>query len=228
MIPLRDANPTRRLPVVTLVLILANVVAFVYELQVQSRGQLQLFLQQWALIPASLWGGDSAEFVTLFTAMFLHGGWMHLIGNMLYLWVFGDNIEDQLGSLRFLVFYVVCGLGAAAAQIAIDPTSPIPMLGASGAIAGVLGGYLVLFPRARVLTLVPLIIFYRLMEVPAVLVLGFWFVLQLLNGAAALATVQMQLGGVAFFAHIGGFIVGLALVRLFRPRRPDSWRAFPG
>lgn len=227
MIPLRDANPTRRLPVVTLLLILANVVVFVYELQVQSRGQLQQFLQQWALIPALLWNGDSAELVTLFTAMFLHGGWMHLIGNMLYLWVFGDNIEDQLGSARFLVFYLVCGLGAAVAQIAIDPTSQIPMLGASGAIAGVLGGYLVLFPRARVLTLVPLVIFYRLLEVPAVLVLGFWFVLQLLNGAAALATVQMQMGGVAFFAHIGGFVVGLALVRLFRPRRADPWRALP-
>ena len=215
MIPLRDVNPTQRLPLVTLLLIAANGLVFLYELMMQGQGQLQLFLQQWALTPARLLGDFSAGSITLLTAMFLHGGWMHLIGNMLYLWIFGDNIEDQLGPLRFLAFYLLCGLGAAAAQIAVDPTSSVPMLGASGAIAGVLGGYLILFPRARVLTLVPLILFYRLIEVPAVLVLGFWFVLQLLNGAAALATVQMQTGGEAFYAHIGGFVAGLVLIKLF-------------
>lgn len=225
MIPIRDLNPTHRLPVATLVIIIANVAVFLLELGVEAQGQLAAFFEQWAVVPAQLISRPATEALTPFTAMFLHGGWSHLLGNMLYLWIFGDNLEDQLGTLRFVVFYFICGLAATAAQIMIDPTSPIPMLGASGAIAGVLGGYLVLFPKVRVVTLIPIVIYFRLAQIPAYLVLGFWFVLQLFNGAASLAAVQMQTGGVAFFAHIGGFVAGFLLVRLFR-RRPQAynWR----
>ncbi len=228
MIPIRDVNPTHRVPVAMLAIIVVNVVVFLLELGVEAQGQLAAFFDQWAVVPAQLISRPETEFFTPFTAMFLHGGWSHLLGNMLYLWIFGDNIEDQLGVGRFLIFYFVCGLAATVAQLVIDPTSPIPMLGASGAIAGVLGGYLVLFPQVRVVTLIPIVIYFRMAHIPAYIVLGFWFVLQLFNGAAALATVQMQTGGVAFFAHIGGFVAGLLLVRLFR-RRPQAFdwsRAF--
>jgi membrane associated rhomboid family serine protease len=143
--------------------------------------------------------------------MFLHGGWLHLGGNMLYLWIFGDNVEDRLGHVRFLLFYLACGLAAALAQIYVNPTSTIPMVGASGAVAGVLGAYLVLLPQAQVLALIPIIFFFQLVELPAFLFLLFWFLMQFLNGAASIATTQATTGGVAWWAHIGGFVSGMAL-----------------
>ena len=157
----------------------------------------------------------SQAMVGMFTSMFLHGGWLHLLGNMLFLWIFGNNVEDRLGSIPFLLFYVVGGVAAVLAQLAIDPTSDIPLVGASGAIAAALGAYIVLFPGARILSLVFLGFFYQLLEVPAIIVLGFWFGLQLLNGVAALGAETAQ-GGVAFFAHIGGFAFGLVVGFLLR------------
>lgn len=226
MIPLRDHNPTQRFPLVTTALIIANVVIFVFvELPLNASGQLMSFFIQWAIIPAQLTTAPAAEWPTLFSAMFLHGGWAHLIGNMLYLWIFGDNIEDEMGPVRFLLFYLAAGLAATAAQYIIAPLSTIPNIGASGAIAGVLGGYLLLYPRVHVVTLIPLFYFYRLARIPAVIVLGFWFVLQLFNGIAGLG-VTMESGGVAFFAHVGGFVAGLLLVKPFcghAPRQHHYW-----
>ena len=197
--------------------------------------QDELFISRYALIPGELLSGSDLPpaipipiWLTLFTSLFLHGGLMHILGNMLYLWIFGDNVEDAMGPGRFLFFYLACGLAASATQIAIAPTSTVPVIGASGAIAGVLAGYFMLFPQARVLTLIPIFFFIRLIAVPAVFLLGFWFILQVINGAGSLGTE----GGVAWFAHIGGFIAGAILViplrrkgvplgifRMFRPRR---------
>ena len=231
MIPLRDANPTRRTPVVTLAIIVACFVAFGWELGLQatSDAALNAFIVEWGVVPADLgaaWDrGEllSQEVVTLFTSQFLHGGWLHLLGNMLYLWIFGNNIEDRLGRVRFIVFYLGGGVAAGLAQTAIDPSSTTPMVGASGAIAATLGAYLVLYARARITTLVFLGFFYQLINVPAVIVLGFWFVLQLLDGLASLGTTSTG-GGVAFFAHIGGFVAGALLVRLFALGRVDPVR----
>jgi membrane associated rhomboid family serine protease len=163
------------------------------------------------------------RFVPLFTSMFLHGGWLHIGGNMLYLWIFGDNIEDRLGHFTFLLFYVACGLAAALAQIYINPTSKIPMVGASGAVAGVLGGYLVLFPHARVLALIPILFFFQIVEVPALVFLLFWFLMQFLSGAIAVTAALSEGGGVAWWAHIGGFVSGIALAFLL-PKRKQSAR----
>ncbi|HEY8818517.1 MAG TPA: rhomboid family intramembrane serine protease [Candidatus Limnocylindrales bacterium] len=222
MIPLRDANPTRRTPWVTLAIVIACVVVFAWELGLMvSRGQgaLDDLLARWGVIPSDLtaaWGhGEyvSRQTATLVTSQFLHGGWLHLGGNMLYLWIFGNNVEDRFGRVRFLGFYLAGGILAALSQVAIDPTSPVPTIGASGAIAATLGAYLVLFPRARVTTLVFLGFFYQLIDVPAIAVLGFWFVLQLVEGLTSLGSVQSG-GGVAFFAHIGGFVFGAVLARV--------------
>ncbi|HEX5823121.1 MAG TPA: rhomboid family intramembrane serine protease [Candidatus Limnocylindrales bacterium] len=223
MIPLRDANPVRRVPVVTIGLIVACVVAFAYELGTQSTGgdaALERLFRQFGLVPAELTasfgpgsdraGGTSGELLAVVTSMFLHGGWLHLIGNMLYLWIFGNNVEDRLGRLPFLLFYLVGGLAAAASQVLIAPDSDIPVVGASGAIAAVLGAYIVLYPRARILSLVFLGFFYQLLEVPALVVLGLWFVLQLIDGLASLG-VESSAGGVALFEHIGGFVVGVVI-----------------
>jgi membrane associated rhomboid family serine protease len=179
------------------------------------------FQTQYAMIAGELLAGNDLPptipipiWLTLLTSMFLHGGLLHVLGNMLYLWIFGDNVEDAMGPFRFLAFYLLCGIIAAFAQIAIDPSSTIPMVGASGAIAGVLAAYFVLYPRSRILTLVPIFFFMRLVAVPAVFLLGFWFVLQLLSGAGTIGSP----GGVAYFAHIGGFVAGLFLVFPFRER----------
>jgi membrane associated rhomboid family serine protease len=205
----------------TVILIAINVLVFIYELLLGP--QLEGFVQSWAIIPYEITHGVDLPpasiqpiYLTLITAMFLHGGFVHIAGNMLFLWIFGNNIEDAMGSLRFLVFYLLCGLAAAFAQIAVGPNSEIPNIGASGAIAGVLGAYLLLFPRAEVQTLVFLGFFVRLVRVPALLFLGLWFVLQLFSGVAGLGMEAM--GGVAWFAHIGGFIAGLVLINLFRRR----------
>jgi membrane associated rhomboid family serine protease len=227
VIPLRDANPTRRTPLVTLFLIAACFVAFAYELGVvASEGQpgLEAFVTQHGVVPAevtaALWGGHDPIDVAadVVTSMFLHAGWFHLIGNLLYLWIFGNNVEDRLGRLGFAGFYLLGGVAAALAQVAAAPGSELPMIGASGAIAATLGAYLVLFPGARILSLVFLGFFYQLISVPAIVVLGFWFVLQLIDGVASLGAETVD-GGVAFFAHIGGFVAGAVIGALVRGRR---------
>ena len=214
MIPLRDSNPTRRTPVVTLAIILVCFVVFAWELGLQatSEASLNAFVTAWGVVPAELlaaWGAGqffSQETATLVTSQFLHGGWLHLLGNLLYLWIFGNNIEDRLGRVLFVLFYLGGGVIAGLTQTLIDPDSTIPLIGASGAIAATLGAYFVLFPGARITTLVFLGFFYQLIEVPAIIVLGFWFLLQLLDGIGSLG---MEAGaGVAFFAHIGGFVGG--------------------
>ena len=224
MIPLRDRNPTRRTPVITLALIAACFIVFAYELSISFSGgdeALNRFFDVWGAVPSrvsdSLGAGQlfSSATLGLFTSMFLHGGWLHILGNMLYLWIFGNNVEDRLGRLPFLVFYLAGGLVAGMTQVVIDPTSSVPLVGASGAIAATLGAYVALFPGARVLSLVFLGFFYQLIEVPAVLVLGFWFVLQLIDGIASLGLAGAE-GGVAFFAHIGGFAAGAAIGLLVR------------
>jgi membrane associated rhomboid family serine protease len=213
MIPLRDANPTNRTPVVTIALIVINVLVYLYEWLISAEpAQMMAFFDQWAIIPQQLTNNFTPEVITIFTAMFLHGSWLHLGGNMLYLWIFGDNIEDRLGPVRYIIFYLLGGIGATVAQVAINPNSAIPNVGASGAIAGVLGGYLLLYPKARITTLV----FRFITQVPAYVVLGFWFVLQLFQGVGSLSVpTDADTGGVAFFAHVGGFVVGLVLIRPF-------------
>ena len=235
MIPIRDANPTRRTPLVTLSLIVTCFVVFAGELGLLASGgetSLDAFITRWGVVPADLtaaWRAGnylSIETATLVTSQFLHGGWFHLLGNMLYLWIFGNNVEDRFGRGGFLAFYLLGGALAGLTQVAINPTSEVPTIGASGAIAATLGAYFVLFPRARVTSLVFLGFFYQLIDVPAVIVLGFWFVLQLIDGLTSLGAVQSG-GGVAFFAHIGGFVVGAVAARLMmlvvpRLRRPAS------
>jgi len=222
VIPLRDANPTRRTPVVTIGLVAACLIAFAWELGLQVNGgdeALDAFITAWGVVPADLtqaWASSrflSVETLTLITSQFLHGGWLHLAGNLLFLWIFANNIEDDLGHLAFLTFYLGGGAVAGLTQVAIDPASTVPMIGASGAIAAVLGGYLVLYPRARITSLVFLGFFYQLIDVPAVIVLGFWFLLQLIDGLASLGFAGTD-GGVAFFAHIGGFVAGVVAARL--------------
>ena len=236
MIPLRDANPTHRTPVVTLGLVAACFGAFAIELWVTAGGSdvgLERFFEDWgatpAAISAALGSGDLLSTATrgIVTSMFLHGGWLHLLGNMLFLWIFGNNIEDRLGRPPFLAFYVAGGIVAALTQVWIDPTSPVPLVGASGAIAACLGAYIVLYPRARITSLVFLGILYQLLDVPAVIMLGYWFALQLIDGLASLGGGNAQ-GGVAFFAHIGGFAGGLAVGALLRATGYDHGRARGG
>jgi len=226
MIPLYDRNPTRQFPIVTVGLIVACFIVFGLELTVSMGGgdaALERFFDQWGAVPskitAAIDSGDwfSAATLGILTSMFLHAGWLHILGNMLYLWIFGNNVEDRLGRIPFLVFYLVGGIVAALAQVVIDPTSSNPLVGASGAIAAALGAYIVLFPGARILSLVFLGFFYQLLEVPALVILGFWFVLQLISGVASLGA-QTAEGGVAFFAHIGGFALGLVVGVLVRAR----------
>jgi rhomboid family protein len=219
VIPLRDINPTRRFAIVTFLLIVLNVAVFVYELSLGARGG-GAFLNSFALVPRRLFaatGGTGRGIpaaATLITSMFLHGGFLHIGGNMLYLWIFGNNVEDDTGRMRFLVFYLICGLAAGAAHAYMNKDSLTPMIGASGAISGVLGAYLVLYPRARVVTLVFFGFFIRTLEVPAMAVLGFWFVLQFLNALLTHGTG----GGVAWYAHVSGFISGIVLIGLFKRR----------
>jgi membrane associated rhomboid family serine protease len=218
MIPLRDVIPSRTTPYITVTLILLNAVAWFYEVSL-SGDVLPLFLQVYGVVPARLHG------VTLVTSMFLHGSWMHVIGNMWYLWIFGDNVEDRVGHGRFIVFYLLCGIVASIGQILIDPESTLPTIGASGAIAGVMGAYFVLYPRSRVLTLITLVFFWEVIEVPATVLLGFWFVMQLFSAGAIAVTASTGGGGVAFMAHVAGFLCGMAGIFLFRQRerREQYW-----
>ncbi len=220
MIPLRDNNPTHGTPLVTYGLVLANVLVFLGELYLDSQGQLNNFILTYGVVPAKLLEQPQGEWYTVISSMFLHGGWAHLLGNMLYLWIFGDNVEDRLGHVRFIIFYLLAGFVATAAQIAINPGSTIPNIGASGAIAGVLGGYLLLYPHAQITT----IVFRFVTRVPAIIVLGFWFVYQFFSGIASLSTMDMQIGGVAFFAHIGGFVAGMVLIHPFQVGLPARSR----
>jgi membrane associated rhomboid family serine protease len=226
MLPLKDDVPSRSFPLIATLLIAANVAAFLYQISLEvgdagpARGAANAFVTEFGAVPCRLSGtcptGDApAPFLTIFTSMFLHGGFFHIAGNMLYLWIFGDNVEDMLGHLRFLLLYLLSGVGAAVAQILMNPDSRIPMIGASGAISGVLGAYLFLFPHARVLSLITFGFFIRFVHVPAVIVLGFWIVVQVFNGLISVGRVGDQ-GGVAWFAHIGGFVAGVLLLFLLR------------
>ncbi len=216
MIPLYDLNRSDTRPIVTAFIITVNILAFLYEVSLDPYSRHH-FISEFGLIPARL---QLFDFVT---SMFLHGGWMHIIGNMWFLWIFGDNVEDVLGRGRFLIFYLACGLFAALAQILVSPDSRVPMIGASGAIAGVMGAYVVKFPRARVVTLIPIIIFFTTIEVPAVLMLVYWFLLQLFSGLGSVGDMHLSQGGVAFFAHVGGFVAGMVLIKIFPTKRPQ-WR----
>jgi membrane associated rhomboid family serine protease len=217
MIPLRDVIPSRSTPYITVTIIALNAVAWLFELSLPHE-TLNEFLTVYGVVPAYF----SAP--TLITSMFLHGSWSHVLGNMWYLWIFGDNVEDRVGHGRFIVFYLLCGIAAAAGQVAVDPNSTLPTIGASGAIAGVMGAYFVLFPSSRILVLVFLIFFVDVVEIPALFYLGFWFLLQIVGGAGRVG----DAGGVAFWAHAGGFITGIVGVLVFRRRerqRVDWWSA---
>ncbi|HSQ61338.1 MAG TPA: rhomboid family intramembrane serine protease [Acidobacteriota bacterium] len=221
MIPLRDANPSGRFPIVTIALIALCSLVYVYQASLGK--ELRGFFALFALVPGQITYGvqtGEAGIVEVaqpfLTSMFLHGGWIHLIGNMWFLWIFGDNVEDRLGSARFLFFYLASGIAAGALHYALDPTSAIPTVGASGAIAGVLAGYMVLFPGARVTALVPLGIILQLMELPAVVLIGLWFAIQIGSG---LLSIGWTGGGVAWWAHVGGFVAGVLLVKALAPRR---------
>jgi membrane associated rhomboid family serine protease len=220
MIPLGDSVPSERTPFVTYTLIAISALVFFWELL--AGPYAEEFIIAWGTIPAQIinWQQDPWVLSTLVTSIFLHGGWLHLIGNMLYLAVFGDNVEGIMGHRRFLFFYLTCGVAANLAQIAIAPSSTVPGIGASGAIAGVLAAYLLCFPRARVFVGIPLLVYMEVIALPAILVLGFWFVVQLFNGVATIgASSEATMGGVAWWAHIGGFIAGLLLTPLLRQRR---------
>ena len=233
MIPFRDRNPSGSVPVVTIGLILVNVAVFLVEL---GQGEnLKGFIDNYGLTPTRIFAGVTGRAperdglagppprhtipaaLTLFTSMFLHGGWMHLIGNMWYLWIFGDNVEGRMGHFRYLVFYLLCGLGAGTAQLLSNPAASLPTIGASGAVAGVLGAYLLAFPWARVQTLVFLFIFITVVEMPAMVLLGFWFLIQFFSGMGSLR--MRHAGGVAWWAHVGGFVLGIFLLRVFQKPR---------
>lgn len=218
MFPLKDSTPSNSVPVVNYMVIAVNVLVFLYEASL-SPHQLNNFIDAVGLVPARFIehpGGD--QIFTIFSSMFMHGGWMHLISNMWALFIFGDNIEDRMGHFKYLVFYLICGIAAGITQVIVGGVhSQVPMVGASGAIAGVLGGYLLLYPHARVTTLLFMGYFSRITELPALIYLGFWFLSQFFTGMFALSRTAEQAaeGGVAFWAHVGGFVAGFALVKLF-------------
>ena len=225
MIPIRDVNPTRSTPWVTWSIILLCGLVFLWQ-WVLPEAAAESFVLTWGLVPRRISGGDAGAWITALTSMFMHGGLMHLVGNLWFLYIFGDNVEDNMGSGRFALFYLLSGLAAAASQYLTAPLSPVPMVGASGAIAGVLAAYLVLFPRARVVTLIPIFVFLQWVELPAVVFIALWFALQFYSGIGSLA--HGGSGGVAYWAHIGGFAAGLVLTFLLRrPKAPDldeGWR----
>jgi membrane associated rhomboid family serine protease len=230
LIPLHDDNPTRSTPILTFLLVAVNVVVWLVQLRLGDR-----FTYQYALFPAAVVQGRQLvadgialpalepTWLSIFTSMFLHGSWLHLIGNMWYLWIFGNNVEDALGRARFVFFYLFGGAVAAAAHIVTGPNSTIPTVGASGAIAAVLGGYLVLYPHARITTVVPIFFFLQILQLPASIVLGFWFLLQIFNGLMGMGMMEDR-GGVAFMAHVGGFVAGYIVMRLFGNRRREPPR----
>ena len=217
MIPLRDVIPSRTTPYVTIALIAVNVLVFLFEMTLDERS-LNAFMLYFGLVPAAF------AWVAVLTSMFVHGGLLHVGSNMLFLWIFGDNVEDRMGHGRFVVFYLLCGAAAALAQTAMSPDSVVPMVGASGAVAGIMGAYFVLYPHSRIVTLVPLFVFFHVMEVPALVFLGLWFVLQFVSGVGSIAaaTGGEPAGGIAFWAHVAGFVAGVGGVIVFK--RPERQR----
>lgn len=225
LLPLKDDNPTRRFPIITISLLIINIAVFLYSLQFTTAAAQEVFIGKYALIPKAITTGIPTSpfsihpvYLTIVTSMFLHGGILHIASNMLFLWIFGNNVEDVLGRFKFILFYLLAGTAGALSQVATDPLSTIPNVGASGAIAGVLAGYLIMFPGARVVTLV-FFIFIEVIRIPAIILIGFWFILQIMSGVFSLSTTG---GGVAYFAHIGGFLAGLIMTILLLkvPRIP--------
>jgi membrane associated rhomboid family serine protease len=222
MFPIRDSQPSYSKPVVTVFLIVINILIFLFEFSLDPYSQ-NAFIATYGLVP------DHFHFANVLTSMFLHGGWMHVLGNMWFLWIFGDNIEDILGHGKYLVFYLLCGIAAGLTQTLFSPGSRVPMVGASGAIAGVMGAYMIKFPHSQIRTLLILIIFITTFDVPAWVMLIYWFGIQLLNGFGSVGNSAASQGGTAFLAHVGGFLAGILLVNLMRPqqrymRRKDlSW-----
>jgi membrane associated rhomboid family serine protease len=219
MIPLRSTERVYSKAVATGILIAVNVLIFLYQATLDESA-LTGFVETWGIVPDAI----SGHLYALVTSMFLHGGWLHLLGNMLFLWVFGRNVEDLIGSGRFVGFYLCCGLVAGVVQVIANPYSRVPTIGASGAIAGVMGAYLIKFPRSRIVTLIPIVIFITTMEIPAAFLLLWWFVIQFVSGVGSLAQTDYTGGGVAWFAHVGGFIAGMLLIRAFPARK--RWRAW--
>lgn len=217
MFPIKDAQPSYSRPVVTMLIIAINVLIFLYEVSLEGYG-LNHFIETWALVPAHF------EVSRVFTSMFLHGGWMHLLGNMWFLWIFGDNVEDALGHGKYALFYLLTGVAAALGHVVLNPDSAIPTVGASGAIAGVMGAYIVKFPHSRILTLVFIFFFITFVQVPAGVMLAYWFLIQLLSGVGSIARTQASAGGVAWFAHVGGFIAGMVLIKVMGTRKRYSRR----
>ena len=224
MIPLRDTIPSRTFPFINYTFILLNFFLFLY--QVSLGYQLERFLYTWGVVPVKFFAPFdfdhlrlSDRFLPLFTSMFLHGGWLHLLGNILFLYIFGDNVEDRLGHIRYFFFFVLCGVLAVIAHLITNPSSRVPTIGASGAIAGVMGAYLFLFPYARVVTLIFVFFFVDIIEIPAFFFLAFWFILQFLNGTMSVSSANAVSGGVAWWAHIGGFLAGILLLFVFGVRR---------
>ena len=218
MIPLRSTERIYSRTLVTASLIAINTLIFLYQATL-NQYDLNTFVTQWGIVPDQMRG---AGLLTLFTSMFLHGGWMHLIGNMLFLWVFGRNVEDLIGGPNFLAFYILCGITAGIVQVVVNAYSRIPTIGASGAIAGVMGAYLIKFPRSRIVTLIIIVFFFTTAEIPAAFILLYWFAIQFFSGFGSLATTNYSGGGVAYFAHIGGFVAGMLLIRLFPAKK--RWR----
>jgi membrane associated rhomboid family serine protease len=222
MIPLRDTQPSYTRPVVTIAIIAVNVLVFLYEASLDNFS-LNHFISAYGVVPVRF------HYSTMITSMFLHGGWWHLIGNMWFLWIYGDNVEDILGHSRYVIFYLLCGIAAALVHVFFNYDSRLPTVGASGAIAGVMGAYLVKFPHSRIVTLVPVFIFLTTMEVPAVFILLYWFVIQFFSGIGSIGYSHLSQGGVAWFAHIGGFVAGMLLVfalgtnERYRRRREMWW-----
>jgi len=211
MFPIRDTQPSYSRPIVTLLIIVVNILVFLFEWSLDDYSRNTL-INLYGLVP------DQFAWTSVFTSMFLHGGWLHVLGNMWFLWIFGDNIEDILGHGKYVIFYLLCGIAAALGQVALDPHSRVPMVGASGAIAGVMGAYMVKFPRARIETLVFIVIFITRFDVPAWLMLIYWFATQVFSGVGSIGVTQASQGGTAYLAHVGGFIAGIVLIKTMGPK----------
>lgn len=212
MIPLRDTQPSYSTPFVTIGIIIVNVLVFLHQVSLDPY-ELNHFISRYAIVP------DRFQYIDLLTSMFMHGGWMHLIGNMWFLWIYGDNVEDVLGHGKYLLFYLACGAAAGLVHVMLGPYSRVPTLGASGAIAGVMGAYLIKFPHSKIITLVPVFVFLTTMEIPALIMLLYWFVLQVFSGVGSIGYSNVSGGGVAWFAHVGGFIAGVILIVILRTRQ---------
>ena len=229
MIPLKDTIPSERYPITTIFLIMANIAVFFYEISLGR--QLPELVKFAGVVPSRFFNpqlnvspGFLGRYFPIFTSLFLHGGWVHLLGNMLYLWIFADNIEGRLGHFKFLTFYLLCGLGASLAHIFANPTSSVPSIGASGAIAGILGAYFILYPKSRIITLVPIFFFFQIIELPAFIFLGVWFLMQFFNGVLTLGPRIAQAGGIAWWAHIGGFLSGIFFIILLKGKKSRRTR----